>query len=71
MSRRALLLAGILALLWAIPGTANSVTLDQLLDMPIERLLRLEITSTHRPEVAAPWPPSRDAVRGTEHCDAA
>jgi hypothetical protein len=70
-SRRALLLAGILALLWAIPGTANSSTLDQLLDMPIEQLLRLEITSTHLAQVAAPWPPSRNAVQGMEHRDAA
>ena len=37
----------------AIPGAANSFTLDQLLDMPIEQLLRLEITSSHPPQLAA------------------
>jgi hypothetical protein len=41
------LLAVTLTLLVAIPGNARSFTLDQLLDMPIEQLLRLEITSGH------------------------
>jgi hypothetical protein len=47
-SRRKLLLAATLTLLVAIPGPAKSFTLDQLLDMSIEQLLRLEITSRHR-----------------------
>ena len=46
-SQRTLLLAVTLTLFVAIPGIAKSYTLDQLLDMPIEQLLRLEITSRH------------------------
>jgi hypothetical protein len=49
-SRRKLLLAVTLTLLLVTPGTARSFTLEQLLDMPIERLLRLEITSTQAVE---------------------
>jgi hypothetical protein len=69
-SQRKLLLAGTLTLLLAIPGTANSFTLDQLLEMPIERLLQLEITSRHLPQSAALWLPSRNASHALEHCDA-
>jgi hypothetical protein len=47
-SPRKALLAITLSLLSSIPGTARSFTLDQLLDMPIEQLLHLEITSRHR-----------------------
>jgi len=45
----------------AIPGPANSFTLDQLLDMPLEQLLRLEVTSRHLPA---------NALRAVEHRDA-
>jgi hypothetical protein len=51
----------------AIPGPANSFTLDQLLDMPIEQLLRLEITSRPPAKVAAVDPPTLK----TEYRDAA
>jgi hypothetical protein len=54
----------------AIPGTANSFTLDQLLDMPIEQLLRLQITSRHAPQLAALWPPSPNELQAMEHRDA-
>jgi len=54
----------------AIPATANSFTLDQLLDMPIEQLLRLEITSRHQPKVVALWPLSANALPAAEHRDA-
>jgi hypothetical protein len=53
----------------AIPGAANSFTLDQLLDMPIEQLLRLEITSKHPPKVTAPWQPA-NGMPAAEHRDA-
>src|SRR5580658_2845676 len=46
-SQRKLLLAATLTLILAAPSPARSFTLDQLLDMPIEQLLRLEITSRH------------------------
>ena len=69
-SRRKLLLAGTLALVMAIPGAANSFTLDQLLDMPIEQLLRLEITSKHPPKVTALWQPSANGMPAAEHRDA-
>jgi hypothetical protein len=59
---RKFLLAGTVALILAIPGTAHCFTLNQLLDMPIEQLLRLEITSRHLPQLAAP--------RAVEHRDA-
>ena len=55
------LLAGALMLLLALPGAANSFTLDQLLDMPIEQLLQLEITSRHVPA---------NGLRAVEHRDA-
>ena len=54
----------------AIPGAANSFTLDQLLDMPIEQLLRLEITSKHSPKATAPWQPSANEMPAAEHRDA-
>jgi hypothetical protein len=69
-SQRKILLAGTVALLLAIPATANSFTLDQLLDMPIEQLLRLEITSRHQPKVVALWPLSANALPAAEHRDA-
>jgi hypothetical protein len=69
-SQRKLLLAVTLTLLLAIPGTAKSFTLDQLLDMPIERLLRLEVTSTQPSKLAALWPASRNAPQTVEHRDA-
>jgi hypothetical protein len=69
-SQRKLLLAVTLTLLLAIPATAKSFTLDQLLDMPIERLLRLEISSTQPPKLAALWPASRNALQTVEHRDA-
>lgn len=53
-----------------MPGTANSFTLDQLLDMPIEQLLRLEITSSHPSQLAALWPRSPNGLRAAEHRDA-
>jgi hypothetical protein len=54
-SQRKLLLAGALALLLAIPDTANSFTLNELLDLPIEQLLRLEITSRQPSQLAVLW----------------
>ena len=69
-SQRKFLFAGTLSLLLAIPGAANSFTLNQLLDMPIERLLRLEITSRHLPRLAALWSPSPNGLRAVEHRDA-
>jgi hypothetical protein len=56
------LLASTLTLVLAVPGPAHCFTLNQLLDMPIEQLLRLEITSRHPPQLAAP--------RTVEHRDA-
>jgi len=70
MSRRKLLLACTLAVILAIPRIANSLTLNQLLDMPIERLLRLEITSRHLSQPAALWPPSAKEPPAVEHRDA-
>jgi hypothetical protein len=69
-SQRKLLLAVTLTLLLAVPGTAKSFTLEQLLDMPIERLLGLEITSTQPPKLAALWLSSRYALQAVEHRDA-
>jgi hypothetical protein len=63
-------LAGALALVLVIPGTANSFALDELLDMPIEQLLRLEITSMRLPQSAARSPPSPNGLRAAEHRDA-
>jgi hypothetical protein len=44
-SGRTAALAGCLALALAIPGVSHAYTLDQLLDLPLERLLTLQITS--------------------------
>jgi hypothetical protein len=60
-SQRKRLLAGALTLVLAIPGTAKSFSLDQLLDMPLEQLLRLQITSRHLPA---------NGQRDEEHRDA-
>jgi hypothetical protein len=57
-------------LLLGIPGTTHSSTLDQLLEMPIEQLLRLEITSRPSPPLAAVWPPSPIKLRAVEQYDA-
>jgi hypothetical protein len=54
----------------ANPGTANSFTLDQLLDMPLEQLLQLEITSMRAPQLAARWSPPPNGLRAMEHRDA-
>jgi hypothetical protein len=54
----------------AVPGTANSFTLDQLLDMPLEQLLQLKITSMHAPQLSSRGPPSPNAPRAVEHRDA-
>jgi len=54
----------------AIPGTANSFTLDQLLDMPLEQLLQLQITSRRAPQVAARWPTSPNGLLAVEHRNA-
>jgi hypothetical protein len=69
-SQRKVLLTITLTLLLAIPGTAKSFTLDQLLDMPIEQLLGLEITSAHPSKLASMRPPSRDALQAVDHRDA-
>ena len=69
-SQRRLLLAATLALVLAVPRTANSFTLDQLLAMPIEQLLRLEITSAHLPRVAVRWPTLANGLAAAEHRDA-
>jgi hypothetical protein len=66
--RRFLLSVGLTLL--AMPGTAQSFTLDQLLDMPFEQLLRLEITSRHPPRLATLRPPWAKAHRTIEHRDA-
>jgi hypothetical protein len=39
------LLAGLLTLALALPSAAHSYTLDELLRMPLERLLQLEISA--------------------------
>jgi hypothetical protein len=54
-------------LVLAIPATADCFTMNQLLDMPIEQLLRLEITSRHPPTAAAARPPAANALRALEH----
>ena len=64
------LLAGALALVLVIPGTANSLTLDQLLDMPIEQLLRLEISSRQPRQLAALSPLSPNRLQAVEHRNA-
>jgi hypothetical protein len=64
------LLACTLALVLAVPGTASSYTLDQLLDMPLEQLLQLTITSGHAPQLSARWPPPTNGPRTVEHRDA-
>jgi hypothetical protein len=69
-SQRKFLFAGTLSLLLAIPSTAQSFTLEQLLAMPFEQLLRLEITSRHPPRLAALWPHSANGPRLVEHRDA-
>jgi hypothetical protein len=69
-SQRKLLLAGALALVMAIPSPANSFTLDQLLDMPIEQLLRLEITSRHSLQLTGLQPHTANGLRTAEHRDA-
>jgi hypothetical protein len=58
-------------LVLAVPGTANSFTLAQLLDMPFEQLLQLTITSRHAPQLSARWPPPPNGQRAVEHRDAA
>jgi hypothetical protein len=70
-SKRRLLLVGTVALAMVLPGTANSFTLDQLLAMPIEQLLRLEITSRQPAKVTALGPPAVNSLRATEHRDVA
>jgi hypothetical protein len=64
------LLTCTLMLLLGIPGTGHSTTLDQLLDMPIEQLLRLKITSRPPPQVAVPWRASPIELRAVEQRDA-
>jgi hypothetical protein len=63
------LLAYTLTLVLAVPGTASSYTLDQLLDMPLEQLLQLTITSAHTPQLSACWPPPPNGPRAVEHRD--
>jgi hypothetical protein len=41
--------------------------MNQLLDMPIEQLLRLEISSRQPPTSAAGQPPAANALRAVEH----
>jgi len=62
-------LAGALALISAASGTADCRTLDELLKLPIEQLLRLEITSRRCPQMNAAWPSSPSDLRAVEHCD--
>lgn len=57
-------------LLLAVPGTANCFTLDQLLELPFEQLLRLEITSRRFPHVDAVRPRPPNATQTAEHHDA-
>jgi hypothetical protein len=64
---RNLLLAGTLTLVLAVPATAHCFTINQLLDMPIEQLLRLEISSRQPPTSAAAQPPAANALRAVEH----
>jgi hypothetical protein len=64
------LLACTLALVLAVPGTASSFTLHQLLDMPLEQLLQLKITSMHAPQLSDRRPPSPNGLRAVEHRDA-
>jgi hypothetical protein len=68
--QRKRLLAASITLLLAIPGIANSLTLEQLLDMPIERLLRLEITSMQLSQVAIGPSPAASGPHTAEHRDA-
>jgi hypothetical protein len=63
------LLAYTLTLVLAVPGTANSFTLAQLLDMPLEQLLQLTITSRHAPQLSARWPAPPNGQRAVEHRD--
>jgi hypothetical protein len=65
------LLAYALTLVLSAPGTASSFTLDQLLAMPLEQLLQLEITSMHASRLSARGPPSPHGLRAVEHRDAA
>jgi hypothetical protein len=44
--------------------------MDQLLDMPLEQLLQLKITSMHAPQLSARRPPSPNGLRAVEHRDA-
>jgi hypothetical protein len=61
------LLAFTVTLVLAVPGTANAVTLDQLLDLPLEQLLQLKITSIHAPQLSARWPLSPRGLRAEHH----
>lgn len=48
----------LLALVMLMPGAAYPISLPQLLRLPLEELLRLEITSpasAPRPRAVAPW----------------
>jgi hypothetical protein len=41
-----------------------------LLDMPLEQLLQLTITSRHAPPLSARWPPPPNGPRTVEYRDA-
>jgi len=55
----------------AISDAACCRTLDQLLKLPFEQLLRLEITSKRFPQVNSARPSSPNDLRAAEHGDGA
>jgi hypothetical protein len=69
LSCRCWLLAGLLALAPAWPSPAYAYTLDELLSLPLERLLRLEISP--RLAVQVSWhgarTPGAGSVNGGRH----
>jgi hypothetical protein len=60
------LLAASLAIALTFPGSAKAYTLRELLEMPFERVLELEITSRHAADSGA-QPRSSSAAAGGRH----
>ncbi len=61
------LLAGVLTLALSLPDAAHSYTLDELLRMPLERLLQLEISPRLSAQAMAHALPDLGLVDGRRH----
>lgn len=61
------LLAGLLTLALSLPNAAHSYTLDELLRMPLERLLQLEISPRLGAQAISRALPDLGSVDGSRH----